>query len=58
LAGVSRSATITIAYLMSRAGLNFKTALTEVRKRRKQISPNPGFVGQLKKMGELLKGKA
>lgn len=47
-AGVSRSVTITIAYLMKFYGLGFKKALAMVREKRKQIYPNSGFVSQLK----------
>lgn len=47
-AGVSRSVTVTIAYLMKFYGLNFKKALGLVREKRKQIYPNSGFVNQLK----------
>ncbi|XP_059058465.1 dual specificity protein phosphatase MPK-4-like [Achroia grisella] len=46
--GVSRSATLVIAYLMKRYKLTFDQAFSYVRQRRRFINPNPGFVNQLK----------
>jgi protein-tyrosine phosphatase len=50
-AGVSRSATIVIAYLMaaSAAVLTVPEALAIVKRRRPFVDPNPGFLTQLKK---------
>jgi protein-tyrosine phosphatase len=42
-AGVSRSASVVIAYLMREHGLPTLDAMTYVRKRRPIIFPNPGF---------------
>ncbi|XP_053618998.1 uncharacterized protein LOC128680159 isoform X2 [Plodia interpunctella] len=46
--GVSRSATLVIAFLMEKYKLTFAQAFAYVRQRRKFINPNPGFVAQLK----------
>ena len=43
-AGVSRSATITIAFLMLKEGLVLEQAFDDVRRSRPFISPNPGTV--------------
>ena len=47
-AGVSRSATIVIAYLMASLGLNYDEAFAKVKSIRSCIRPNDGFVRQLK----------
>ncbi|CAK1546806.1 unnamed protein product [Leptosia nina] len=46
--GVSRSATIVIAYIMQKYGLTFEQAFNFVKQRRSFINPNPGFIRQLK----------
>lgn len=46
--GVSRSATLVIAYIMEKYRLTFEQAFTYVRARRRFINPNPGFVSQLR----------
>jgi len=46
-AGVSRSATIIIGYLMYKNKMNVQEALTFVRQKRPIINPNYGFVCQL-----------
>ncbi|XP_026760366.2 dual specificity protein phosphatase MPK-4-like [Galleria mellonella] len=51
--GVSRSATIVIAYLMEKYKLTFEQAYSYVRQRRRFINPNPGFVSQLKEYQRL-----
>mmetsp|Transcript_16710 Transcript_16710/g.2726 ORF Transcript_16710/g.2726 Transcript_16710/m.2726 type:complete len:138 (+) Transcript_16710:76-489(+) len=43
-AGVSRSATIVIAYLMRYKGMVLRDAILHVRSRRPWINPNPGFM--------------
>jgi len=45
--GISRSATIVIAYIMWKNNLTFRQALDYVMKRRPVVSPNGGFMGQL-----------
>ena len=47
-AGISRSATFTIAYIMKREGMGFDSALAYVRKGRKSVHPNSGFREQLR----------
>ena len=42
-AGVSRSATIVISWLMKEREMNFSSALSHVTSRRWFINPNPGF---------------
>ncbi|XP_055549727.1 dual specificity protein phosphatase MPK-4 [Wyeomyia smithii] len=46
--GVSRSATIVIAYLMEKYKLSYEAALHRVKSKRRFIMPNPGFINQLK----------
>jgi len=46
-AGVSRSATIMIAYLMTKNQWGYKEALAYLRTKRKWVRPNPGFEKQL-----------
>ena len=46
-AGISRSATICLAYLMKRKRLRLDEAFEFVRRRRSIISPNFSFMGQL-----------
>ena len=46
-AGVSRSATIVLAYLMQERGLSFHAAYKLVKSKRPFISPNDGFKKQL-----------
>ena len=53
--GVSRSATIVLAYLMWKTHLNFDDVYSFVKKRRPEIDPNNGFRRQLKLFQELLK---
>jgi len=49
-AGISRSPTVVAAYLMKQKGMTLKAALGKIVHVRPQISPNPGFLQQLKKM--------
>ena len=55
LCGVSRSATIVIAYLMWKAHCSYYDAYFFVKSRRPFIDPNDGFVRQLKIFENLLK---
>ena len=47
MAGVSRSVTLTIAYLMTFFDLSMQTAYQLVKDKRPAISPNLNFMGQL-----------
>ncbi|XP_007236155.2 dual specificity protein phosphatase 19b [Astyanax mexicanus] len=47
-AGVSRSASVAIGYLMSREKIPFEEAFNRVKSARPYIQPNPGFLIQLK----------
>jgi predicted protein tyrosine phosphatase len=53
-AGISRSATICIAYLMKYMDLSLRNAYALVRSARPVIEPNPGFMRQLKQFEESL----
>lgn len=46
--GVSRSATLVIAYIMRKYSLNFEQALRKVKEKRACVGPNPGFTYQLR----------
>lgn len=46
--GVSRSATIVIAYIMEKYRLSYEAALQRVKAKRRFVMPNPGFINQLK----------
>ena len=52
--GVSRSASIVIAFLMTQTGLEYKPALETLREARWSVSPNQGFVTQLHRFGVTL----
>lgn len=47
-AGVSRSVSIVVAYLMNEKNMSYEKAIDYVRKRRPIANPNPSFVQQLK----------
>ncbi|KAM8852648.1 dual specificity protein phosphatase 19-like isoform 1-T2 [Synchiropus picturatus] len=47
-AGVSRSSSIVIGYLMLREGLSFDDAYAQVKRARPAARPNPGFYQQLR----------
>jgi len=58
MGGVSRSATIVIGYLMTVIPtMNFYAALSHVRKIRKTVRPNDGFLDQLREYGQLIEEK-
>jgi protein-tyrosine phosphatase len=46
-AGVSRSATIVIGYIMFKSRIPYQTALEQVKSKRPIVKPNDGFVKQL-----------
>ena len=46
-AGVSRSASVVIAYIMYTHKLKFLDAFKKVKEKRPCIRPNPGFISQL-----------
>jgi len=50
MAGISRSSTIVIAYLIVRRGWSFEKAYEHVRTARPTIRPNDGFMQQLKEL--------
>lgn len=52
--GVSRSATLALAYMMWREGLPFESARIRARKMRPIISPNSGFIARLIDWGKFL----
>lgn len=56
-AGVSRSTTIVIAYLMQELGMGLTDSLMYVRKQRYFINPNDGFRRQLQAFQRELNGK-
>lgn len=56
-AGVSRSASVCIAYIMSRKNLRFKEVLELVRTVKKDVRPNDGFMSQLEEYDSELFGK-
>ncbi|EGK97380.1 AGAP002108-PB [Anopheles gambiae str. PEST] len=51
--GVSRSATIMIAYIMQKYRLGYEAAFQRVKAKRRFVMPNPGFVNQLKLYGRM-----
>lgn len=55
--GVSRSATITIAYLMYSRGMAATKAYEFVKKRRVSINPNLSFVRQLQEYDDILRSE-
>ena len=50
--GVSRSASVVIAFLMAEREMSFSTALRVVKRRRQVVCPNLGFVRQLSQWAE------
>ena len=55
LAGISRSVTVTVAYLMHHLHLTFNEAFSLVKRKKANISPNFNFLGQLLDYQERLK---
>jgi Dual specificity phosphatase, catalytic domain len=56
-AGVSRSVTVVLAYVMVRNGLRLEAAMGELREERSKIKPNAGFVTQLRRLDASLASK-
>jgi predicted protein tyrosine phosphatase len=54
-AGISRSASVTIYYLMRKEGIDYDTALNQLRDIRPIVSPNRWFEKQLRDMNLLMK---
>ncbi|KAH3732986.1 dual specificity protein phosphatase 9 [Pelomyxa schiedti] len=52
--GVSRSATVVMAYLMWKHHISYEMALQRLRSIRPMVYPNGGFVTQLKKYEKML----
>jgi protein-tyrosine phosphatase len=48
LAGVSRSVSLCIAYLIKHRGYSYQAAYEMIKARRRIIHPNDGFIAQLK----------
>lgn len=57
VAGISRSATIVIAYLMKEMGMDYADAYNYVKERRRIINPNSGFKRQLRQFELELKNE-
>lgn len=57
MAGISRSASLVIAWLMYKFNFNYETSHKYVLSKRSIINPNPGFVEQLKKLENELNNK-
>ena len=55
-AGRSRSPSLVVAYLMTARGMSLRAARGRVVRARPRVSPNPGFVAQLKVLDEELHG--
>ena len=47
VSGISRSASIVIAYMMTKHKINYEQAFTYVKSRRSNIRPNSNFINQL-----------
>ena len=55
-AGMSRSATLVLAYLVRHVGMSLLDALSHTKARRPLVSPNPGFMGQLVELERATRG--
>ena len=51
-AGVSRSVSLVIAYLIRKERISYEVAYEKVRERRPVANPNKGFVKQLKQFAK------
>lgn len=56
-AGISRSPTVCIAYLMKEKGMTLEEADRTVRNTRPQVGPNEGFLEQLQKLDRELRAE-
>ena len=56
--GVSRSASVVCAYLISEYGMEFEEAIQHVKARRNCICPNIGFLNQLEALAEAKKNQS
>ncbi|KLO12976.1 phosphatases II, partial [Schizopora paradoxa] len=56
-AGISRSPMVVAAYLMRRRGMSLREALSQIIQVRPQVSPNAGFLAQLKELEMELRGE-
>lgn len=52
-AGISRSSSICINFLMATRGISYEEAFTTVKKARPIVCPNPGFREQLRLFAEM-----
>ena len=57
VAGISRSVTVTMSYIMQEMGYSLNDAFDYVKQRKSDISPNFGFMGQLLEFQNKLKQK-
>ena len=55
MAGISRSATVILAYLMTKTGLTCEEALASLREKRSIVSPNLDFMGALMRLEKQLR---
>ena len=53
--GMSRSASLVIAFLMKEYGMDYHSARIYAKNKRKVVHPNPGFEEHLKKFEKYLK---
>jgi protein-tyrosine phosphatase len=53
-AGISRSSTIIISYMIKKHKFTFEKALERCKSKREKINPNAGFRSQLKKFEETI----
>lgn len=56
-AGISRSTTAVVSYIMSKDGIGFEDALQEVMRKRPSVAPNRGFCKQLRFLQEESNGQ-
>ena len=50
MAGQSRSASMVLAYLITKQGMTLSDALMAVRQKRPSVMPNPGFIKNLEQL--------